>query len=215
MFVAIPPRHKRHPRWVTPLLVVALCAAFVWTQSMSPLARQSLLQGWGMLGALGMDGPDATNASRWIRLLSALFLHGDWSHLLGNLVFLMIFGLMGIKLFAKFVEMPKAVLIPLILVLCVVGTYSINSSMTEVYWMLGFGILGYLLKIFGFQMGPIILGAILGPLMDTSYRQAMSSAGDNPASVRRSTTSSWVKRRPRPACVPVPVPSSSSRAAWK
>ncbi len=70
-------------------------------------------------------------------------------------------------------------MIPLILVLCVVGTYSLNSSMTEVYWMLGFGILGYWLKMFGFQMGPIILGVILGPLLDESYRQAMSSVGDS------------------------------------
>lgn len=141
---------------------------------------------------LGMPG-DAVTAV----IIGALVIHGlnpgpmlmvENPHIfyftVGNLllanIFLLIFGLMGIKLFAKFVEMPKAVLIPLILVLCVVGTYSINSSMTEVYWMLGFGVLGYLLKIFGFQMGPIILGAILGPLMDTSYRQAMSSAGDHP-----------------------------------
>ncbi|NGO90333.1 MAG: C4-dicarboxylate ABC transporter permease, partial [Halomonas sp.] len=61
---------------------------------------------------------------------------------------------------------------------CVVGTYSLNSNMTEVYWMLGFGILGYWLKVFGFQMGPVILGVILGPLLDESYRQAMSSVGD-------------------------------------
>ncbi|MNV90349.1 Tripartite tricarboxylate transporter TctA family protein [compost metagenome] len=87
---------------------------------------------------------------------------------------------MGIKLFAKLVELPKAMLIPLILVLCVVGTYSINSSMTEVYWMLGFGLLGYFLKVFGFQMGPVILGVILGPMMDNSWRQAMASVGDNP-----------------------------------
>lgn len=141
---------------------------------------------------LGMPG-DAVTAV----IIGALVIHGlnpgpmlmvENPHIfyftVGNLllanIFLLIFGLMGIRLFAKFVEMPKAVLIPLILVLCVVGTYSINSSMTEVYWMLGFGLLGYLLKIFGFQMGPIILGAILGPLMDTSYRQAMSSVGDNP-----------------------------------
>ncbi|TDX27614.1 putative tricarboxylic transport membrane protein [Modicisalibacter xianhensis] len=94
-------------------------------------------------------------------------------------IFLLIFGLMGIKLFAKVVELPKAILIPLILVLCVVGSYSLNNSMTEVYWMLGFGIAGYFLKIFGFQMGPIILGVILGPLMDNSYRQAMASVGDS------------------------------------
>ncbi len=151
---------------------------------------------------LGMPG-DAVTAV----IIGALVVHGlnpgpmlmvENPHIfyftVGNLllanVFLMIFGLMGIKLFAKFVEMPKAVLIPLILVLCVVGTYSINSSMTEVYWMLGFGLLGYLLKIFGFQMGPIILGAILGPLMDTSYRQAMSSAGDNPVELLQGLVSS-------------------------
>ena len=141
---------------------------------------------------LGMPG-DAVTAV----IIGALVIHGlnpgpmlmvENPHIfyftVGNLllanIFLLIFGMMGIKLFAKFVEMPKAVLIPLILVLCVVGSYSINSSITDVYWMLGFGFIGYLLKIFGFQMGPIILGAILGPIMDNSYRQAMSSVGDSP-----------------------------------
>ncbi|MCE3028478.1 tripartite tricarboxylate transporter permease [Salinicola sp. DM10] len=103
----------------------------------------------------------------------------------GNLVlanlFLLLFGLTGIKLFAKVVELPKAILIPLILVLCVVGTYSLNGSMTEVYWMLGFGLLGYFMKVYRFQMGPVILGVILGPLMDTSYRQAMASVGNDSA----------------------------------
>jgi putative tricarboxylic transport membrane protein len=151
---------------------------------------------------LGMPG-DAVTAV----IIGALVIHGlnpgpmlmvENPHIfwftVGNLalanIFLLIFGLMGIKLFAKLVELPKAILIPLILVLCVVGTYSINSSMTEVYWMLGFGLLGYLLKIFGLQMGPIILGAILGPLMDTSYRQAMSSVGDNPVELLMELVSS-------------------------
>jgi putative tricarboxylic transport membrane protein len=139
---------------------------------------------------LGMPG-DAVTAV----ILGALVIHGlnpgpmlmiDSPHIfwftVGNLalanIFLLIFGLTGIKVFSKVVEVPKAILIPLILVLCVVGTYSINSNMTEVYWMLGFGILGYWLKVFGFQMGPIILGVILGPLLDQTYRQAMSSVGD-------------------------------------
>ncbi|SIQ20570.1 rhomboid family intramembrane serine protease [Solilutibacter tolerans] len=93
MFVAIPPRHKRHPRWVTPLLVVVLCAAFVWTQMMPEPERQALLQNWGALGGLGRDINTLSDPWRWARLFSALFLHGDWSHLVGNLVFLMIFGL--------------------------------------------------------------------------------------------------------------------------
>lgn len=140
---------------------------------------------------LGMPG-DAVTAV----IIGALVIHGlnpgpmlmiETPHIfwftVGNLVlaniFLLIFGLSGIKIFAKIVELPKAILIPLILVLCVVGTYSLNSSLTEVYWMLGFGMLGYFLKIFGFQMGPVILGVILGPLLDESYRQAMSSVGDS------------------------------------
>lgn len=94
-------------------------------------------------------------------------------------IFLLIFGLMGIKLFAKVVEIPKAVLIPLIIVLCVVGCFSLSNSMTDVYWMLGFGLLGYFMRVFGFQMGPVILGVILGPMMDSTYRQAMASVGND------------------------------------
>jgi putative tricarboxylic transport membrane protein len=45
--------------------------------------------------------------------------------------------------------------------------------------MLGFGVLGYFLKMYGFQVGPVILGMILGPLMDRSYRQAMMSTGND------------------------------------
>ncbi|QEM82952.1 tripartite tricarboxylate transporter permease [Halomonas binhaiensis] len=139
---------------------------------------------------LGMPG-DAVTAV----IIGALVIHGlnpgpmlmietpyiFW-FTVGNLalanIFLLIFGLTGIKIFSKIVEVPKAILIPLIVVLCVVGAYSINSNMMDVYWMLGFGILGYWLKVFGFQMGPIILGVILGPMLDESYRQAMSSVGD-------------------------------------
>ena len=40
--------------------------------------------------------------------------------------------------------------------------------------MLGFGIVGYFLKLYGFQVGPVILGVILGPIMETGYRQAMT-----------------------------------------
>ena len=45
--------------------------------------------------------------------------------------------------------------------------------------MLGFGLLGYFLKMYGFQVGPVILGMILGPMMDRSYRQAMMSTGND------------------------------------
>lgn len=140
---------------------------------------------------LGIPG-DAVTAV----FIGALFIHGlkpgpmlmiETPHLfwftVGDLVlaniFLLIFGLTGIRIFAKMVELRKGILIPAIIVLSVVGTYAIKNSVMDVYWMLGFGIFGYFLKMYGFQVGPIILGVILGPLMDESYRQAVMANRNN------------------------------------
>jgi putative tricarboxylic transport membrane protein len=64
-------------------------------------------------------------------------------------------------------------------VLSAVGAYAISNSAADVYWMLGFGVVGYFMKMYGYQVGPVILGMILGPLMDRSYRQAMMSANED------------------------------------
>ena len=141
---------------------------------------------------LGIPGDAATAV-----IIGALYIHGlkpgpmlmiETPHLfwftVGSLTlancFLLIFGLTGIKIFTKIVEIPKPILLPLILILSSVGAYAINNNPVDVYWMLGFGVLGYFLKMYGFQVGPVILGIILGPLMDRSYRQAMISAQNNP-----------------------------------
>ena len=137
---------------------------------------------------LGIPG-DAVTAV----IIGALFIHGlkpgplllvETPHLfwftVGNLalanVFLVIFGLTGIRIFTKIIECPKAVLIPLIVVLSAVGSYAIQNNPAHIYWMLLFGVVGYFLKIYGFQVGPIILGVILGPMMDANYRRAMIGA---------------------------------------
>jgi putative tricarboxylic transport membrane protein len=141
---------------------------------------------------LGIPG-DAVTAV----IIGALYIHGlkpgpmlmiETPHLfwfiVGSLtlanLFLLIFGLSGIRLFARIVETPKAILLPLVLVLCAVGAYAINNNPVDVYWMLGFGVFGYVLKRYGYQVAPVVLGMILGPLIDRSYRQAMISAGDRP-----------------------------------
>jgi len=49
-----------------------------------------------------------------------------------------------------------------------------------VYWMLGFGVLGYLMKIYGFPVAPVILGIVLGPLLERSYRQSILMTGEDP-----------------------------------
>lgn len=136
---------------------------------------------------LGIPG-DAVTAI----IIGALYIHGlnpgpmlmiNQPHMfwfmVGNLVlaniFVLIFGMTGIKLFTKIVECPKGILIPLILLLSVVGAYAVNNSVTDVYWMLGFGILGYFMKIYGYQVGPVILGVILSRLIDENWRRAIIS----------------------------------------
>lgn len=97
----------------------------------------------------------------------------------GNLtlanIFVLIFGLTGIRLFTKICVTPKGILIPLIMLLSVVGAYAINNSIADVWWMLGFGVLGYFMKLYGYQVGPVILGVILSRLMDENWRRAIIS----------------------------------------
>ncbi|MDR2787031.1 MAG: tripartite tricarboxylate transporter permease [Candidatus Accumulibacter sp.] len=142
---------------------------------------------------LGIPG-DAVTAV----IIGALYIHGlkpgpmlllETPHLfwftVGNLalscVWLAIFGFMGIKLFARIVEIPKSSLLPMIVVLSAVGSYAIENNPVHIYWMLGFGVAGYFLKTYGYQVGPVILGIILGPLLDSNYRRAMISASNDPA----------------------------------
>ena len=76
-------------RWATPLLFAVLWLCFAWT-TFQPEARQALLiQEWGALSG----GLSPVSSQDWQRLFTALFMHADWAHLLGNLVFLLIFGL--------------------------------------------------------------------------------------------------------------------------
>ncbi|WP_417241959.1 tripartite tricarboxylate transporter permease [Celeribacter sp.] len=90
-------------------------------------------------------------------------------------IFMLIFGLTGIRLFTKIVELPRAMLIPMILMLSIVGAFAVNNSITDVYWMLGFGVLGYFMKLYGYQVGPVILGVILSRLIDENWRRAIIS----------------------------------------
>lgn len=141
---------------------------------------------------LGIPG-DAVTAI----IIGALYIHGlrpgpllmtETPHLfwfiVGNLtlanIFLLVFGLSGVKFLTKIVALPKAIILPTIVVLAVVGTFAVQNSINDVYWMLAFGIIGYFFKLYGFPVAPIILGIILGPLMDTSYRRAIISVQDDP-----------------------------------
>lgn len=95
MFVSIPTRPRPAFRWATPLLCAALWCVYLWASMQPETAEQALMARWGALtGTLGPgDLLSWTDGEHGLRLLTALFMHADWAHLLGNLVFLLIFGL--------------------------------------------------------------------------------------------------------------------------
>lgn len=96
MFVQLPTRHKSGLRWATPLVFAALWLAYLWASTRPEAMQRALLQEWGALTggpALADTWWSLWEDGRWLRLFTAMFLHADWAHLLGNLVFLLIFGL--------------------------------------------------------------------------------------------------------------------------
>jgi putative tricarboxylic transport membrane protein len=75
--------------------------------------------------------------------------------------------------FALVVQVPKSMLIPVVLVLCVIGADALNNVMENVYALLLFGVVGYLLVKFGFPLAPLILGVILGDQIEVNLVRAL------------------------------------------
>ncbi len=101
-------------------------------------------------------------------LLYAIFL----SMLVANVLFLFV-GLAGAKVFARISLVPKALLWPTVFVLSVIGAYGVNGSMVDVWIMLLAGLVGFVLKRNGFGPAPIIMGIVLGGLVERSLAQSM------------------------------------------
>jgi putative tricarboxylic transport membrane protein len=104
---------------------------------------------------------------------------------LGN-VMLLILNLPLIPIWVKVLRIPYTILFPLILMFCLIGVYSLNFSQVEITLMIGFGILGYLMRKFKFEMPPLILALVLGPMMESNLRLALLiNQGDPTVFLRR------------------------------
>ena len=91
---------------------------------------------------------------------------------IGNL-FLIILNLPLVGLFARILQTPRWILMPLIMMLCVVGAYTINGSEFDVILIMVFGLIGYLMRRAEFPLAPLVLGVVLGGLIETNFRRAM------------------------------------------
>jgi putative tricarboxylic transport membrane protein len=99
------------------------------------------------------------------------------AYLLAHPLMVLILGL-GARWMLRVVTVPKAALFPLVLVLCVVGAYALNNTMGNVYVLLCFGVLGYLMVKFGFPLAPFILGVILGDQIEINLVRSIMTDPD-------------------------------------
>lgn len=100
------------------------------------------------------------------------------SMFIGNLV-LIILNLPLVRLLAKILLVPRWILMPLIAILSVVGVFVINGSEFDLILMLVFGVVGFLMRKTGFPLAPLVLGLVLGGLIEVNFRRALTySYGD-------------------------------------
>lgn len=86
---------------------------------------------------------------------------------------LLVLNLPLIGIWVQILKVPYKILFPLILLFCLVGAYSVNNSTFDVGFMLGFGVLGYLMRKYGYEGAPMVLAFVLGPLFENSLRQSL------------------------------------------
>jgi putative tricarboxylic transport membrane protein len=97
---------------------------------------------------------------------------------LGNVVGLLVV-LTLVPMFAAILRIPFSIIAPVIIVICAIGAYTVHNAMLDVWFMLGFGLMGYLFKKLDYPLAPLVLALVLGDKAEDSFRQAMLvSQGD-------------------------------------
>ncbi len=91
-------------------------------------------------------------------------------------VFLLVLGLLVAPRISKVINIPKRIMMPIVAVLCVIGAYACNRRIFDVGLMIFFGILGFILRRRQFSTAPVTLGLVLGGMMDSNFRRAVSLA---------------------------------------
>src|ERR671916_348004 len=95
---------------------------------------------------------------------------------LGN-VMLVVLNVFAIPLFANIARIPARIMVPIIIVLCTIGTFSVNGSIVETWIMLGCGVIGFFMKLYGYSPAATVIALVLGPLAEETLRQSLIISG--------------------------------------
>lgn len=97
---------------------------------------------------------------------------------IGNLM-LVLLNLPLIRIWILLLRIPYRYLFPSIIVLCCIGTYSVNNALSDVFIMAGFGVFGWIMKKLEFEGAPLLMGLVLGPMLEENFRRALSVSGND------------------------------------
>ena len=141
--------------------------------------------------ALGIPGSGATAV-----ILGAFMLHGIqpgpqvlisssgmvytiFASLFIGLVLMCVIGYFAIKPLVKILDFPEAIVSAYVLILCFIGALSIRNNVTDLWLIIGFGVLGYGFERMKFPVAPLVLGVILGPIAEEAFMNTMISFGND------------------------------------
>ncbi|CCQ96146.1 Uncharacterized 52.8 kDa protein in TAR-I ttuC' 3'region [[Clostridium] ultunense Esp] len=100
------------------------------------------------------------------------------SMFIGNIM-LLILNMPLVKIFAKIIDTPTRYLIPFIIAISVFGVYAVQLSLFDLIVLLFFGIFGYLLSLHDYPLAPLVLGLVLGPMIENNMRRALTASNGN------------------------------------
>ncbi|MDD5171327.1 MAG: tripartite tricarboxylate transporter permease, partial [Syntrophales bacterium] len=127
-----------------------------------------------VLGALMLHG--LTPGPNLIKDKPDLFWAVIASMYIGNFM-LIVLNLPLVNVFVNILRVPQRILMPVIVLVCLIGVYSVNASLLDLLLLSIFGFAGYILRGSGFQAAPLILALVIGPMLETSLRQALNISG--------------------------------------
>jgi putative tricarboxylic transport membrane protein len=129
-----------------------------------------------VLGALMLHG--LTPGPNLIYEKPDLFWGVVASMYIGNAA-LLVLNLPLVNLFVSILKVPRHILMPIVVLICLIGVYSVNSSRLDLLALSVFGLSGYVLRKVGYQTAPLILAMVLGPMIESALRQSMIISGGN------------------------------------
>jgi putative tricarboxylic transport membrane protein len=110
---------------------------------------------------------------------STLLVYTILASMFASVIDMCIVGFFWIRVVIKVLTIPQGVLSAIVVMFCLVGAYAERNSMSDVWMIVIFGVLGYLFEKFKFPISPMVLGAILGPIGETSFMQSMIGSNND------------------------------------